>query len=84
VASDARPFWRALLEGWLAIAGRFGAVQTLLLLTFFYVALIGPASILQAIARRDQLDKGGLWSEGSLWRESESSGADLERAKLSS
>ncbi len=79
---DQLPLWRTLLNGWLAIAGRFGGVQTLLLLVLFYVVLIGPASILQAIGRRDQLDKRALWKKESAWRESETGGNDLERAKL--
>jgi hypothetical protein len=76
------PLWRTLLNGWMAIAGRFGSVQTMLLLVFFYVALIGPVSILQSLARRDQLDKRALWKKESAWRDSDSGGNDLERAKL--
>jgi hypothetical protein len=66
----------------MAVAGRFGSVQTLLLLVLFYLLLIGPVSILQAIGRRDQLDKRTLWKKETAWCESESSGTDLERAKL--
>jgi hypothetical protein len=66
----------------MVIAGRFGGVQTLLLLVLVYLTLIGPVSILQALGRQDQLDKRDLWKNGSAWRESESGGADLERAKL--
>ncbi len=73
-----------LLTGWLEITGRFGSVQTLVLLTFFYVTLIGPVSILQALGRRDQLEKRGLWKDGSAWHASDTGGTDLERAKLSS
>ena len=83
--SDARaPFWRRLLDGWMAIAGRFGAVQTLVLLGFLYVLLLGPVSIVQAVARRDQLDKRAVWQAGSAWQGADSGGADLERAKLQS
>ena len=82
VTSDQTPLWRTLLNGWMAIAGRFGGVQTLLILVLFYLILIGPASIIQAIGRRDQLDKRALWKKESAWQESESGGNDLERAKL--
>ena len=41
MASEA-PVWRRLLNGWMAIAGHFGFVQTLLLLVLFYALLIGP------------------------------------------
>jgi len=76
------PLGRRLLNGWLAVAVRFGSVQTLLLLVLFYLVLIGPASILQALGRRDQLDKRALWKKESAWHQSESGGTDLERAKL--
>ncbi len=66
------------------IAGRFGAVQTLVLLAFFYTVLIGPVAIVQALARTDHLDKRSTWKTGSAWREADTSGSDLERAKLQS
>lgn len=78
------PLWRRLLDGWTAIAARFGAVQTLVILALFYVLLIGPVSIVQLVARRDQLDKRHLRGEGTAWREADSAKPDLERAKLSS
>ena len=78
------PFGRRLLNGWMAVAGRFGSVQTLLLLALVYLVLIGPVSILQALGRRDQLDKRALWKKESAWQPSETGGTDLERAKLSS
>jgi hypothetical protein len=66
----------------MAVAGRFGSVQTTLLLVIFYLILIGPVSIFQALGRRDQLDKHSLGKGETAWRASESSGTDLERAKL--
>jgi hypothetical protein len=82
VKGEQTPFWRRLLDGWMTIAGRFGGVQTMLLLVLFYVALIGPLSLFQAFSRGDQLDKRALWRKESAWRDSESGGNDLERAKL--
>lgn len=79
---ESRSLGRKLLEGWASIAARFGFVQTLLLLGLFYVTLIGPVALVQMLARQDPLDKRRLRDEGSAWRESESAGADLERAKL--
>ena len=75
---------RKLLNGWLVIAARFGAVQTLLLLAFFYGFLIGPGGIAMAIRRSDPLDRRGPDSGGSAWRDADTAGADLERAKLTS
>ena len=37
-------FFRKLLAGWTHIAGRFGAVQTLVMLGLFYVVLLGPVA----------------------------------------
>jgi hypothetical protein len=71
-----------MLEGWIAIAARFGHIQTLLLLTIFYLILIGPVSLVQAMGRRDQLEKRGLWQDGSAWHDADTAGADLDRAKL--
>jgi hypothetical protein len=82
VKSEQTPLWRTLLNGWMAIAGRFGGVQTLLILVLFYLILIGPISIIQVVGRRDQLDKRALWRKESAWQESDSGGNDLERAKL--
>ncbi len=76
------PFWRRLLNGWMAIAGRFGFVQTMLLLVLFYVLLIGPAWTVTAIARRDFLAKRGLGDQGSAWLDADTAAPDLERAKL--
>jgi hypothetical protein len=81
MASNA-PIWRRLFDGWMAIAGRFGFVQTLLLLTLFYVLLIGPIWLVTAVARRDFLAKRGLGSGGSVWLEADTAEPDLERAKL--
>jgi len=79
---DEVSFFRKLLAGWMAIAGHFGFVQTMMLLVFFYVFLIGPFSIVTTIARRDFLTKRGLHSPGTAWRHADTAAPDLERAKL--
>jgi len=76
------PLWRRLFGGWMAIAEHFGAVQTQLLLALFYLGLIGPIWLAQGFGRSDPLDKRTLWQKESAWRECESGGTDLERAKL--
>jgi hypothetical protein len=68
----------------MAIAGRFGFVQTMLLLVLFYIVLIGPVWAGTALARRDFLSKRGLGAEGSAWRDADTAAPDLERAKLQS
>ncbi len=73
---------RQLFNGWLAIAGRFGTVQTMMILVLTYAMLIGPVGIGIAIFRGDLLDKRGLKHAGSAWQDADSAKADLERAKL--
>ncbi len=73
---------KSLYGGWLALAGRFGAIQTLVLLGLFYATLIGPAWLGMSVARRDLLDKRHLGEGDTAWREADTAAPDLERAKL--
>ena len=73
---------RQLLNGWMAIAGRFGAVQTLMILVLTYAILIGPVGLGISIFRGDLLAKRGLKLAGSAWQDADTSEPDLERAKL--
>jgi len=73
---------RRLFQGWMAIVGRFGFCQTLVILALFYTVLIGPVALALGLARRDYLDKGSARDGGSAWREADSAKPDLERAKL--
>ena len=67
--------------GWLAIAARFGHVQTLVILAIFYAFILGPISLGIAISRGDLLTKRGLRASGSAWREADSVRPELERAR---
>ncbi len=73
---------RRLLDGWMTIAGRFGSVQTLMILVLTYVLLIGPVGLALAIGRNDPLAKRSLRAVGSAWRDADSAKPSLERAKL--
>ncbi len=73
---------RRLLNGWMTIAGRFGSVQTLMILVMTYVLLIGPVSLVLAIGRSDLLAKRGLRAVESAWLDADTAKPDLERAKL--
>jgi hypothetical protein len=73
---------RSLLNGWMAIAGRFGSVQTLMILTMTYLLLIGPVGLILAIGRSDPLAKRGLKAVESAWLDADTAKPDLERAKL--
>ncbi len=75
---------RRLLSGWMAIAGRFGFVQTLVILGLFYIFMIGPVAAGATLARQDLLGKRGLRVGGTAWRDADTAKPDLERAKLSS
>ena len=77
-----RPWWRRLLDGWLAIVGRFGFSQTLVVLGLFYAAMIGPVALVLRLAGRDYLGRGGLRAGGTAWLDADSAAPDLERAKL--
>jgi len=73
---------RRLLNGWMVIAGRFGSVQTLMILVITYVLVIGPVSLALVIGRNDPLAKRGLRVAQSAWRDADSAKPDLDRAKL--
>ena len=73
---------RRLLDGWMAIAGRFGSVQTLMILVMTYGLLIGPVGLALAIGRSDLLAKRGLKAVESAWLDADTAKPDLERAKL--
>ena len=79
---EPKSVWRRLFDGWNAVVGRFGFVQTLVILALFYAVLIGPVALLAGLARRDLLDKRGLGSKTSAWQDADSAAPDLERAKL--
>jgi hypothetical protein len=76
-----RALARRLLAGWQEIAGRFGEVQTLVILCLFYALLIGPASMIGAVGRRDLLHKRGLHAAESAWNDADTSKPELERVK---
>ncbi len=73
---------RRLLNGWMTIAGRFGSVQTLMILVMTYGLLIGPVGLALAIGRSDLLAKRGLKAAESAWLDADTAKPDLERAKL--
>jgi len=73
-----KPFYRRLYEGWLAIAGHFGEVQTLVVIGISYIFVIGPVALV--MGRKDLLHKRAL-PPGSGWNDADSVTADLERAK---
>mgnify|MGYP001822057612 CR=1 FL=1 len=74
-------FFRRLYNGWLAIAGRFGMAQTLVILGFFYAFIIGPFAMGLTLARRDLLDKREAHGPGSAWGPADTAEPDLERTK---
>jgi len=73
---------RRLLDGWMAIAGRFGSVQTSMILVMTYVLVIGPIGLGLAVLRRDLLCKRGWKVAESSWLVADTAKPDLERAKL--
>jgi hypothetical protein len=76
--------WRRFTGGWMAIVARFGFAQTLVILAMFYALLLGPVALILGLARRDLLERRGLRTGGSAWRDADSAAPDLERARLAS
>jgi|SRR5687767_15644187 hypothetical protein len=71
-----------LYRGWLELAGHFGEVQTLLIICFVYVFVMGPMALIAAAAGRDLLAKRGFEAAASAWCDADSTPhPDLERAK---
>jgi hypothetical protein len=46
---------KALWAGWKRITHRIGVVQTSIIMTLFYTLVIGPASVVAFVLRRDLL-----------------------------
>jgi hypothetical protein len=71
-----------LYRGWLELAGHFGEVQTLLIICFVYLFVMGPMALIAAATRRDLLAKRGFAASGSAWCDADSTAQpDVERAK---
>ena len=77
-APKPKPFYRRLYEGWLAIAGHFGEVQTMVVIGISYAFVIGPMALI--MGRKDLLHKRAL-PPGSAWNDADSTMPDLDRAK---
>jgi len=74
--------WRRLQHGWLLLAGHFGEVQTLLIVSVVYLFVVGPTAVFAGLLGRDLLAKRGFAASASAWREADSIATpDLERAK---
>ena len=84
MATERLPIHKRLFQGWMVITGRFGFVQTLVILTLFYLFLIGPVALGSALGRADFLNKRGLRQGDTAWNPADSAKPDLERAKLAS
>ena len=83
-ASDASTpgLGRRLYHGWLELAAHFGEIQTLLIVCFVYVFVLGPMAVIASLTGRDLLAKRGFEGLASAWTDAESvSKPDLERAK---
>jgi hypothetical protein len=78
----ARNFGRRLYEGWMVIAGRFGEIQTLLIVSAVYVFVVGPIAVGALLARQDLLAKRSPADGESVWLPADSTTSpDLERAR---
>ncbi len=79
--SGLRTLRRRLWQGWLALAARFGEVQTLVVLGFVYAFVFGPVAVVTQLAGRDFLDKHRLGQPDSAWRDSDARPPELDNLK---
>jgi hypothetical protein len=79
---EAAGLGRRLHHGWLTLAAHFGEIQTVLIVCFVYLFVMGPMAVIAAVARRDLLAKRGFEATASAWCDADSTTQpDLERAK---
>jgi hypothetical protein len=75
-------FGRRLYHGWLELAAHFGEVQTVLIVCFVYVFVLGPMAMIASVTGRDLLAKRGFDASASAWSDADSTARpDVERAK---
>ncbi len=69
---------RRIYLRWMAFARVLGRVNTMVLLTVFYFAILGPVALILRILRKDLLDR---WFEdrSSYWYDREQEEHSLER-----
>ena len=72
--------WQRIYRGWMAFARALGHVNTILLLSVFYVVVIGPASLVFRILRKDPLRR-RLDSAASYWLAKEQDAHSLENVR---
>jgi hypothetical protein len=65
---------------WKRIAGVIGRFQTRVILTIFYVLIVGPVSLLAKLFRHDPLNR-RIDNNAHYWKDHEAQGTDLERAR---
>ena len=75
-----RKFWSRVWSGWKKIAHAIGVFQTKVILFVLYFVVIGIASLLIRLGRKDLLDR-TIDDAGSLWRDRVNMPVDLENAR---
>lgn len=73
-------FRRVLFNYWMKFARILGIVNTNILLTLFYVIIIGPMAVMMKLWGKDLLDRKAE-ERSSYWYDKESQKPDLERSK---
>lgn len=72
--------FKAAWAHWKKAAAIIGRFQTRILLTVFYVLLVGPVSLLAKLFRHDPLNR-RMDTDADYWKDHEAMGSDLERAR---
>lgn len=69
-----------LFTYWMKFARILGIINTNILLTVFYILIIGPTALLIKLFGKDLLDRKAE-DRNSFWYKKEHAGPDLERSK---
>jgi hypothetical protein len=72
--------WERFYRGWMAFARALGHANTILLLSVFYIVVIGPASLVVRILRKDPLRR-RLRPAASYWLDKEQDAHSLENVR---
>lgn len=75
-----KSFLRKIWGGWKKVAHAIGVFQTKLILTILYFVVIGLASLMVRLFRRDLLDR-RVDDRSTLWRDRIQPAVDLNGAK---
>lgn len=78
-ARQGKSIWRYVAGKWMAFARILGRANTIVLLTLFYLVLLGPVALLFKMLGKDLLDR-GFEKRESYWYDREKDDRSIERS----